>query len=100
MIAPESDDSYTLLRVLQHDDAYAWARRRRASVNQATGAIELRDVVAIEDELPDLLTAGSASAPPLLAGISDADLARLGVDEEVRPFARGLTDISQLWCSA
>ena len=37
VLAPESGDSYTLLKVLPHDDAYAWARRRQFSVNRATG---------------------------------------------------------------
>jgi len=32
VLAPESGDSYTLLKVLPHDDAYDWACRRRVSV--------------------------------------------------------------------
>src|SRR5690606_503982 len=43
VLAPESGDTYTLLKVLPHDDAYTWAQRRTASVNAATGRIEIRD---------------------------------------------------------
>lgn len=96
VLAPESGDSYTLLKVLQHDDAYAWACRRRVSVNRATGVIELRDVAAIEERLPQLTENATASTSRLLDGVGDADLARLGIDEQVLPFARVLTDLDQL----
>lgn len=94
VLAPEGDEAFTLLRVLPHDDAYAWARRQRASVNRATGVIELRDVVAVEEELPALVR--DAGGPPLLAHVGDADLGRLGIDEEVLTFARALTEPAQL----
>lgn len=96
MLAPESGDSYTLLKVLPHDDAYDWACRRRVSVNRATGVIEVRDVAAIEERLPQLSEAAKASTSRLLDGVGDADLARLGIDEQVLPFARVLTDLDQL----
>jgi SAM-dependent methyltransferase len=46
LVNTESGDTYTLLAVLPHDDAYEWARRRRASVNAATGRIELESPTA------------------------------------------------------
>src|SRR6185437_12065022 len=96
VLAPESGDSYTLLKVQPHDDAYGWACRRRVSVNRATGVIELRDVAAIEERLPQLAEDAKSSVSRLLDGVSDADLARLGIDEQVLPFARVLTDLDQL----
>nr|WP_261565219.1 hypothetical protein [Frankia gtarii] len=56
VLEPENGDTYTLLKVLPHDDAYAyaWARRRRVSINAATERIEIRDVVAIDATLPEL----------------------------------------------
>lgn len=96
VLAPESGDSYMLLKVLPHDDAYAWATRRKASVNTALGTFEVRDVVALEEELPSTVGADTADAEPLLAQVSDADLARLGIDEQVLRFARTLTDVDQL----
>lgn len=96
VLAPTSGDSYTLLRVLPHDEAYRWARRQTATVNRATGSIELRDTVAIEDTLPGLAIEAAPPAERLLSAVSDADLRRLGVDEQVLTFARTLTTTDQL----
>src|SRR5699024_11663052 len=41
VLAPDSGDTHILLKVLPHDDAYDWAKSRKASVNMATGGIEL-----------------------------------------------------------
>jgi hypothetical protein len=93
VLAPESGDSYTLLRVLPHDEAYRWARRQTASVNRATGAIELRDAVAIEEALP---APAPVRAERLFGGVSDADLRRLGIDDQMLAFAHSLTSVDQL----
>src|SRR5436190_500986 len=34
VLAPETGDVYTLLKVLPHDDAYDWAQRSNLSVNR------------------------------------------------------------------
>lgn len=96
VLAPESGDTYTLLTVLPHDDAYAWAQRRRFTVNRSTGVIEVRDVAAIEEELPRLRERAAGDTGRLLGHVKDADLIRLGVDEQVRAVARTLTAIDQL----
>ncbi len=83
-----------MLTLRPHDEAYAWAQRRRLSVNRATGAIEVRDVVALEQELPGLVE--HRSDRPLLEHVKDADLIRLGIDEQVLPLARMLTSAAQL----
>ncbi|MBB4931110.1 hypothetical protein F4561_001930 [Lipingzhangella halophila] len=100
VLAPESGDIYTLLKVLPHDDAYAWARRRTASVNSATGRIEIRDSEAIDTVRPHLermaATQQRAESAPLFAGVSDADMRRLGIDPQTLDFARVLTEPVQL----
>lgn len=96
VLAPESGDSYTLLKVLPHDDAYDWACRRRVTVNRATGVIEVRDVAALEEQLPQLADQAATSDCRLFDDVNDSDLGRLGVDEQVLPFARALTDLDQL----
>lgn len=96
VLAPDSGDQYTLLTVLPHDDAYAWAQRRRVSVNAATGRIEIRDIAAIDATLPELSRMAERAPERLFAGVNDADLRRLGVDEQTLVFARALTDIVQL----
>lgn len=96
VLAPDKGDVYTLLKVLPHNKAYEWAGRRRATVNAATGRIELRDVVAIDDTLPALQKAAASSPSRLFDHIDDGDLRRLGIDEQTLAFARVLTDEIQL----
>lgn len=96
VLAPTSGDSYMLLRVLPHDEAYRWAQRKTASVNRATGGIEIRDVVAIEDRLPRLAEKAATTSRRLLGEVGDADLRRLGIDDQVLAFARTLTGLDQL----
>ncbi|MFG1956936.1 UvrD-helicase domain-containing protein [Nonomuraea sp. NPDC049028] len=92
VLAPESGDTYLLLKVLPHDDAYQWAGRRRATVNAAIGVVEIRDVVALDARpVPE-----QADVRPLLGNVSDADLERLGVDQQIRAFVRTLTGLEQL----
>ncbi|GAA4561024.1 UvrD-helicase domain-containing protein [Planotetraspora kaengkrachanensis] len=99
VLAPETGDSYTLLKVLPHDDAYAWAARRRASVNAATGRFEISDVAAVEATMPELARMADRAPKRLFDGVGDADLVRLGLDVETLAFARVLTDVVQLEAS-
>lgn len=96
VLAPEQGDVYTLLKVLPHDDAYAWARRSSVSVNTATGGIEIRDEEAIDRTLPELTKAANKAESLLFEKVSDADLKRLGVDDKTLGFARALTSPAQL----
>lgn len=96
VLKQDDGDIYTLLTVRGHDEAYEWASRRAATVNAATGVIELRDVAALDD-----LTAEQPenSTEPLFGHVKDSVLAKLGVDEPVITFARTLTDVTQLEAS-
>jgi hypothetical protein len=96
VLAPESGDTYTLLKVLPHDDAYVWAQRRQVSINAVTGRIEIRDVEAIDATLPELSRTAGGKDERLFSHVSDGDLRRLGVDDQTREFAGVLTDILQL----
>lgn len=96
VLAPESGDLYTLLKVLPHDDAYQWASRRSLSVNSADHRIEIRDDEAMSEALQLYEVAAARSPVRLLAHIKDSDLTRLSIDETVLPFARALTEVDQL----
>lgn len=96
VLAPETGDVYTLLKVLYHDDAYTWARRSNVSVNMATGGIEIRDEEAIDQAMPDLAKSAQTAESLLFAHVGDADLKRLGIDEKTLRFARALTSPAQL----
>ncbi|RTL70276.1 MAG: DNA helicase [Pseudonocardiaceae bacterium] len=87
--APTKGDRYTLLHVLPHDDAIAWAQSHSLSVNEVTGVLEISDI----DALQALAEQHQESEDTLLfAEVSDADLKRLGIDARVLAAARTLHD--------
>ncbi|MBY6366535.1 UvrD-helicase domain-containing protein [Rhodococcoides corynebacterioides] len=96
VLAPESGDTYVLLKVLPHDDAYDWAKRRAISVNRATGGIEIRDEAALDESLSTITAASPPAGGPIFKDVADKDLTQLGVDEKTLTFARALTDVTQL----
>ena len=85
-------DTYCLVTVLPQDKANAYAASRRFSVNRALGVLEVRDEEAIQNLRPAAEPAGTR----LFADVSDADLARLGVDPRLLPTARLLTSETEL----
>lgn len=93
VLAPEKGDLYVLLNVLQHDKAYEWAKRRRVTVNSATGVIEMRDLVTFEERAA---SPTPEPASPLFAHVNDADMERLGIDAQVLAFARTFNSEDQL----
>ncbi|MEV0620264.1 UvrD-helicase domain-containing protein [Nonomuraea sp. NPDC050404] len=96
VLAPDTGDTFTLLRVDTHDEAYAWVRHRRVSVNMATGHVEIRDDAIINDTIEGLTRDPAESTRAIFEHISDADLIRLGIDDQMRGFARMLTDVALL----
>jgi superfamily I DNA/RNA helicase len=94
----ESGDSYLLLKVLPHDKANDWAAKHRASVNEATQGIEIRNDVALERATAGL-RALAAEEPTRLFPASeypDKVLRNLGVDEEILPIIRLIPDEDHL----
>ena len=96
VLAPVTGDVYTLLKVLHHDDAYAWAQRSNVSVNSATGGIEIRDEAELDRQIPEREHAAKTSGAPIFAHVKDGELTKLGIDEKVLAFARTVTDAAQL----
>ena len=96
VLAPVTGDVYTLLKVLHHDEAYAWAQRSNISVNSATGGIEIRDEAELDRQIPAMAEAAKAAGAPIFDHIKDGELTKLGIDEKVLAFARTVTDAAQL----
>ncbi|MET9953428.1 UvrD-helicase domain-containing protein [Streptomyces sp. NPDC006339] len=99
VLAPESGDSFLLLKVMAHDDAIAWAVKHRATVNSATHGIELRDDVGLEEATAGVQADAKGTrtgGQRLFEHISDKDLTRLGVDADLLPLVRHLSDEAQL----
>ncbi len=96
VLAPESGDTYYLMKVMPHDKAIDYAASHRLTVNQALGVVEVRNEVAIEQIHPGLEKTAKTTDKRLFANVSDADLSRLGVDDNTRTIARLLTSEAHL----
>ncbi len=96
VLAPDAGDTYSLIRVMPHDKAIDYATSHRFTVNQALGVVEIRDEAALEQIQPALELAARATGNRLFAHVSDADLTRLGIDENTRTIARLLTSDAHL----
>ncbi|MFJ2826420.1 UvrD-helicase domain-containing protein [Streptomyces sp. NPDC087263] len=90
VLAPESGDSFLLLKVMPHDDAIAWAVKHRATINSATQGIELRNDVALERATAGVRSLASTDTQRLFGHVSDKELTRLGVDVDLLPLLRHL----------
>jgi hypothetical protein len=97
VLAPDDgSDTFLLVNVVQHDKAYEWAAKRLYTVNTATRALEVRNVVAIEQLTPVLEQTAAQAQARLFDAFSDASLARLGIDEGTLKAARTIIDRPQL----
>lgn len=96
VLAPDSGDTYVLLRVMPHDKAIDWAIKQKASINTVTRAVEVRDIAMLDELTPAYERIAPAPERRLFSKVSDGDLAALGIDETTLRQARALTDAEQL----
>src|SRR5690606_32312222 len=72
-----------LAYVDHHDDAYAWAERRRIEPHPTTGALQIVEVRELVEEVtapaPVAAREGARPEPPLFAALSRDDLLSVGV---------------------
>jgi hypothetical protein len=97
VLAPDDgSDVFLLVNVVPHDEAYSWAAKRLYTTNSATRALEVRNVVAIEELTPALEKAAAAAGSLLFARYSDTVLRELGIDDQVLRAVRTIVDKAQL----
>lgn len=93
IIIHKTGASLMLAYVGHHDDAYAWAERRRIEQHPRTGAIQIVEVRERVEELvarprgdlfdpPPASAAVAAADPPVFAALSRDDLLSIGVPED------------------
>lgn len=96
IVVHKTSDSFLLCYVDHHDDAYAWAERRKIERHPKTGAAQIVEVREKTVEVPvyvapeEALTAQSAS--PLLEDVDEDELLSHGVPEEWLDDVRGATE--------
>lgn len=75
---------YLLLWVDHHDEAYAWAAKKRCEVNQKTGAIQIFDVQT-KVEIGDIVNS-------LFKDVSNDQLLELGVPDQQLDYVRSFAN--------
>jgi len=93
VIAPEQGDTYLLVHIDVHDDAYDWAKNKRFEVHQMTGVFQVFDAeqvdaVAAETKTKVHPTASEPTYP--LAKLTDAQLFSAGVPEPLIPAVKSI----------
>jgi hypothetical protein len=91
VLAPDNGDTYYLLKVMKHDPAIAYATSHKFTVNHALGVVDVANEAAIEQIQPALEQAAAGTHERLFAHVSEADLVRLGIDDNTRTIAGLLT---------
>ena len=89
MIVHKTEASFLLAYVGHHDDAYAWAERRRIEAHPRTGAIQ---IVEVRERVEDLFGFAAPAVPapavpaptaaPLFRSLSAEDLLAVGVPQD------------------
>ena len=86
---PESN-VYILLWVDHHDEAYAWAKRKKCSINKLTGSVQIFDVQEVIEEQKAI------DEPALFANISDEVFEKIGLPEEQLPMIKAIKTLEGL----
>ena len=102
VIAPPKDDVYLFVWVDHHDEAMAWARRKRFEVNQHTGTLQVYEVK--ETTEAEATTARAVArietevvpAGRLFSGHDDTTLLLFGVPEPLLVAVRALREEADL----
>ncbi len=80
---------YMLLWVDHHDEAYAWAKNKKCSINKTNGSVQIFDVqkVMVEQE----------TELGIFAKLSDDVLTRIGVPEEQFSFVKSIATLQDFY---
>ncbi len=81
---------YMLLWVDHHDEAYAWAKRKKCSINKVTGGVQVFDVqeVAVEKQV---------EKETLFGKYTDEQLIRIGLPEEQISMIKGIEALDEFY---
>ena len=83
IIVHRTGESFLLCYVGHHDDAYAWAERRKLEEHPKTGAMQIVEIrEAVREVVVPVYVHEERPAPPVLAGCSSEDLLSYGVPLE------------------
>ena len=83
VLKPETGNTYLLLWVDNHNEAYQWAQRRVCKINPESGALQIIDVEEVAEIEREIETNNRTSGKSRFADFHNRHLLRLGVPEEL-----------------
>lgn len=89
-IIAHAENSFLILWVDHHDEAYAWARRKKCQVNSITGSIQ---VYSVEEQTIQVPKVG------IFSSVSDDQLRQMGVPEEQLDFVKKFTNVDNFYAA-
>lgn len=97
VMIPDRSETIVLVDVLPHQEADRWMVSNEFRVNAATGALEIVDVGGMGELLETVAPpAPDAGVIGLYEHRADKEFRQLGIDEELVPLVRALTDEDHL----
>ena len=101
VLAPDEGQTYLLLWVDNHDDAYRWAERKRCVIHPETGSLQLFSVDEEEYVDPHVDESDEEDGQEALFDAwRDRNLAQIGIPQELLPMIRKMRDIDDLEAAA
>ena len=92
LLAPEEGNVFVLLWIDHHDAAYSWAQKKRVKIHPETGALQVYSL----DEAKASRAREQRPQKKLFRHLSDRQLSRLGVPEDLNPLVRSIETEAQL----
>jgi UvrD/REP helicase N-terminal domain len=90
VIAPETGDTYLLVHIDTHDNAYAWARNKRFEVHEMTGVFQVFDAQEVHTVVRATPQPEIPASDYPLSRLSDDDLFTVGVPRPLIPAVRSI----------
>ena len=81
---------YMLLWVDHHDEAYAWAKRKKCSINKVTGGVQVFDVQEVAADM-------QVEKESLFGKYTDDQLIRMGLPDEQIPMIKSLETLDEFY---
>lgn len=99
VLHPDEGDVYILAYIDHHDEAMAWAARKRFDIHPRTGALQVITTTVVEEAEQALATAPSTDdkqEPGLFASLDEDQLFDLGIPKVLLPAIAAITTEAQL----
>ena len=90
VVRQEESGVYLLLWVDHHDQAYAWAKRKRCEINPLNGNVQVFEIQHPEIVEQENALQSNVVRPGLFSHLADRDLLELGVPHDQLSFIRAI----------